>query len=188
MTYHPIDDTRVTLIITHRDLREDDRGGGKGQAVREAVACAEEAHTDITIFDVGFTLYGDALFEDPEEAYLTRGTALYMVEERVHELTHEVGAQTLRLEREVDTCTTCWAYVACDMAVPAFALVDVPIDHDISDTAVEGEVSLQRADVDALDMECRRGDGGRSDDLPALETCRSGAREVGIDHIEAHAC
>ena len=59
------------------------------------------------------------------------------------------------------------------MAVSAFALVDVPIDHDISDTAVEGEVGLQRADVDALDMECWRGDCGRSDDLPALETCRS---------------
>ena len=96
-----------------------------------------------------------------------------MVEERVHELTHEVGAQTLRLKRKVDTCATCWAYVARDMAVPAFALVDVPIDHDISNTAVEGEVSLQCADVDALDMECRRGDSGRSDDLPALETCRS---------------
>ena len=77
-----------------------------------------------------------------------------MVEERVHELTHEVGAQTLRLKRKVDTCTTCWAYVARDMAVPAFALVDVPINHDISDTAVEGEVSLQRADIDALYMEC----------------------------------
>ena len=188
MTYHPIDDTCVPLIITHRDLREDDRGGGKGQAVREAVACAEEAHTDITIFDVGFTLYGDALFEDPEEAYLTRGTALYMVEERVHELTHEVGAQTLRLKRKVDACTTCWTYVACDMAVSAFALVDVPIDHDISDTAVEGEVSLQCADVDALDMECWRGDSCRSDDLPALKACRSGAREVGVDHVEAHAC
>ena len=188
MTYHPIDDTRVTLIITHRDLREDDRGGGKGQAVREAVVRAEEAHTDITIFDVGFTLYGDALFEDPEEAYLTRGTALYMVKECVHELTHEVGAQTLRLKGEVNTCATCWAYVARDMAVSAFALIDVPIDHDISDTAVEGEVSLQRADVDALDMECWRGDGSRSDDLPTLEAGRSGAREVGIDHVEAHAC
>ena len=188
MTYHPIDDTCVTLIITHRDLREDDRGGGKGQAVREAVACAEEADTDITIFDVGFTLYGDALFEDPEEAYLTRGTALYMVKERVHELTHEVGAQTLRLEGEVNTCATCRAYVARDMAVPAFALIDIPIDQDISDTAVEGEVSLQCADVDALDMECWRGDGSRSDDLPALEAGCSGAREVGVDHVEAHAC
>ena len=74
------------------------------------------------------------------------------------------------------------------MAVPAFALVDVPIDHDISDTAVESEVSLQCADVDALDMECWRGDGGRSDDLPTLKACRSGAREVGVDHVEAHAC
>ena len=96
-----------------------------------------------------------------------------MVEERVHELTHEVGAQTLRLERKVDTCTTSWSYVARDMAVPAFALVDIPIDHDISDTAVEGEVGLQRADVDALDMECWRGDSCRSDDLPALKACRS---------------
>ncbi len=111
-----------------------------------------------------------------------------MVEERIHELTHEVGTQTLRLEREVDTCTTCWAYVARDMAVPTFALVDIPIDHDISDTAVEGEVSLQRADVDALDMECWRGDSSRSDDLSALETCRCGAREVGIDHVEANTC
>ena len=156
--------------------------------MREAVACAEEAHTDITIFDVGFTLYGDALFEDPEEAHLTRGAALYMVEERVHELTHEVSAQTLRLKRKVDTCATCWAYVARDIAVPAFALVDVPIDHDISDTAVEGEVGLQCADVDALDMECWRSDSSRSDDLPTLKACRSGAREVGVDHIEAHAC
>ena len=188
MTYHSIDDTRVTLIITHRDLREDDRGGGKGQAVREAVARAEEAHTDITIFDVGFALYGDALFEDPEEAHLTRGAALYMVEERVHELTHEVGTQALRLERKVDTCTTSWAYVARDMAVSTFTLVDVPIDYDISDTAVEGEVGLQRADIDALYMECWRGDGSRSDDLPTLEAGRSGAREVGIDHVEAHAC
>ena len=111
-----------------------------------------------------------------------------MVEERVHELTHEVRTQTLRLEREVDTCTTSWAYVARDMAVPAFALVDIPIDHDISDTAVEGEVCLQRTDVDALDMECWRGDGCRSDYLPALETCRSGAREVGVDHVEADTC
>ena len=68
-----------------------------------------------------------------------------MIEERVHELTNEVSSQTLRLERKVDTCATCWAYVARDMAVSAFALIDIPIDHDISDTAVEGEVSLQRA-------------------------------------------
>ena len=79
---------------------------------------------------------------------------MYVVEERIHELTHEVGTQTLRLKREVDTCATCRAYVARDMAVSTFALIDVPIDHNISDTAVEGEVSLQRADIDALYMEC----------------------------------
>ena len=89
---HAIESSRMSLVIVHRDVGEDDGGRCEAQAVREAVAGAEKAHADVPLLNVSISFDGPSILKEPEETDASCSLSPYVVEECIHKLPDEIRA------------------------------------------------------------------------------------------------